>query len=253
MPLVPWGLREALLIILLIYLVFTLSTLSVNGRFSSETLLTLQYVILGSALTTLTVISRSILVRKNDVLSRFELEKARYRMELLSLKDPLTGAWNRRFLEQRFPEFLQAYRNDKKFFHFALIDIDNFKYLNDSQGHDYGDLVLKRLVANLVTRFSNDEHLMRLGGDEFALILSGDDPIRLFERVSEGLKTDPELFVASADKQVSISVGVATADPLQDIKLDDLYREADKALYQAKARGDGSKRDSGYVQILCSC
>ncbi|PLY15050.1 MAG: hypothetical protein C0631_07940 [Sedimenticola sp.] len=250
LPLVPWGLREALIIVLLIYLVFTLSTLTVEGRFSNQTLWTLQFVMVGSALTSLTVIARSILVRKHDVLTRFELEKARHRMELLSLKDPLTGAWNRRFLEQRFPEFLEKYREQQQPFHFALIDIDNFKRINDTQGHDYGDLVLKRLVANLVTRFSGGEHLVRVGGDEFALMCDCDPPTVLLQRVSEALKTDPELFGASADIQVSISAGIATFEPQDDISLETIYREADKALYRAKARGDGSRRDSGYEHVL---
>ncbi len=73
MPLVPWGLREALLIVSLVYGLFTLSTLSVQGRFEMETLLMLQFAMLGAGMTTLTVIVRNILVRRGDIKTRYEL------------------------------------------------------------------------------------------------------------------------------------------------------------------------------------
>lgn len=106
MPLVPWGLREALLIVFLVYAVFTASTLSVEGKFNTDTLWILQFVMLGASLTTLVVISRNIMMRRNDIETRYELEQAHDHMQMLSLKDPLTGAWNRRFLEQKFHEII---------------------------------------------------------------------------------------------------------------------------------------------------
>jgi len=148
MPLVPWGLREAVIIVVMIYAVFTFSTLSVEGRFEDQTLWILQFVLLGAGLSTLTVIGRTAIVRKDDLQARYELEQARSKMEMLSLVDPLTGSWNRRFLEQRFHEIIADYRKTNDQFYFAVLDIDNFKTINDSFGHDYGDLVLKRLAAD---------------------------------------------------------------------------------------------------------
>ncbi len=249
MPLVPWGLREALVIVLLIYLVFTLSTLSVGGRFDRETLWMLQFVMLSAGIATLTVIARSILVRKHDITSRYELEKARHRMEILSLKDPLTGAWNRRFLEQKFEDIIADYRDKGRSFIFALIDVDDFKQLNDSKGHDYGDLVLRRLVANFLVHFSDHEHLVRIGGDEFALLYSSDNPERLILGAAASLKSDPQLDVASADDQVHISTGIISIDLNAKVSLDAVYRAADKALYDAKARVSGQKTSSGFVSM----
>jgi len=250
MPLVPWGLREALLIVLLVYLMFTLSTLSVEGRFEQETLWVLQFIMLGAGATTLIVIGRSIAVRKHDIKTRYELEKARHRMELLSLKDPLTGAWNRRFLEQRFQEIVSGYREAGRDFHFALIDIDNFKQLNDSKGHDYGDLVLRRLVANFLVHFTDNEHLIRIGGDEFALLFSADNPRQLVEGSATALKSDPELDVASAECQVQISIGLVTTRPQEQASMDSIYRTADQALYQAKSRPEKHKIESGLVHVV---
>jgi diguanylate cyclase (GGDEF)-like protein len=232
MPLVPWGMREAILIVLLVYLLFTISTLSVEGRFERETLLMLQFAMLSASLTTLTVIGRSVLIRKGDIKSRFELEKAHSRMEQLSLKDPLTGAWNRRFLDQKFTQIRSSYSCNKM--HLALIDVDNFKQLNDSHGHDYGDLVLRRLVANYCALLSENEHMIRMGGDEFLLILSSDAPTDMIQQGMTALRTDAQLFPGSYEHQVNVSVGLVSIDVDSDLTLDEVFREADKALYRAK-------------------
>ncbi len=247
MPLVPWGLGEAVLIILLVYLVFTFSTLSVEGRFDSETLWMLQFVMLAAGLTTLIVIGNTVSVRKDDIQARYELESARHRMELLSLKDPLTGAWNRRFLEQKFTEIIFAYQKNDQGFHFALIDVDNFKYINDSQGHEYGDLVLSRLTVNFLAQFSGDEYLIRMGGDEFAILFSGDDPESLIERSTTALQSDPELVSASATGQIHVSTGLVSLDKADTGSLNAIYRQADIALYDAKSRKSAEKRNENMV------
>ncbi len=234
MPLVPWGLREAVLIVVLVYLVFTLSTLSVKGRFDADTLLMLQFAMLGAGLSTLTVITRAILVRREDIKSRYELLKAHDRMALLSLKDPLTGAWNRRFLEQKFSHIVSDFHAHGDAAHFVLIDVDNFKQLNDAHGHDYGDLVLRRLVASFLAQFSGHEHLVRMGGDEFAMVMSGNEAEASIRRGAAALRTDTELFAGSADRQVFLSVGLVTIAPGQDASLDTVYRLTDQALYKAK-------------------
>ncbi|MCU7839245.1 MAG: GGDEF domain-containing protein [Candidatus Thiodiazotropha sp. (ex Troendleina suluensis)] len=250
MPLVPWGVREALLIVLLVYFLFTLSTISVDGRFEKETLWMLQFSMLGAGLTTLTVIGRNVMVRKIDFRTRFELEKAHDRMELLSLKDPLTGAWNRRFLDQKFMDIRTTYDLNKNTMHLALIDVDNFKTLNDSQGHDYGDLVLRRLVANFLALFSGNEHLIRMGGDEFLLILSQDDPENIIQQGATALRTDPQLFSGSADSQVNVSVGLVSIDVKSNLSLDLIYRQVDEELYQAKERKNRESKCSSQAPVL---
>jgi diguanylate cyclase (GGDEF)-like protein len=247
MPLVPWGLREAGVIVGLVYVTFTVSTLSVDGRFSQETLWMLQLAMLGAGITTLVVIARNALVRRDDIKTRFELEKAHDRMQLLSLKDPLTGAWNRRFLEEKFAQIRNDYRHDGCTMHFALIDVDNFKLINDSQGHDYGDLVLIRLVANFLALFKDSEHMIRLGGDEFLLLIGSDDACQMIERGATALRTDPQLFSGSAKSQVDVSVGLVSLSPQSDFTLEDVYRAADHALYQSKARKDVGR--DNYIEM----
>ena len=249
MPLVPWGLREALAIILLVYLVFTLSTNSVEGRFDGRTLWVLQYIMVGSGIITLIVVGRNIVVRKHDLATRFELEKARERMELLSLKDPLTGAWNRRFLEQRFDAIVAGYRRRGQALHFALIDIDNFKQLNDHEGHNYGDLVLRRLASSFMASFSGDEYLIRVGGDEFALVFPDSVPEQVIERAARALDSDRQLKNAGASGRVRISTGIVSAGPDDNVSLEHIYRLADDALYRAKARPAEMKGQSGLIHV----
>ncbi len=235
-PLVPWGFREALLIVALVYLVFTTSTLSVEGRFDPQTLWILQFVMVGASLTTLVVISRNILVRRNDIKTQYELELAHDRMELLSLKDPLTGAWNRRFLEQNFNDIIDSYQNKKRPIYFAIIDINDFKPINDNFGHDYGDLVLKKLVKHFIKAFVGNEHLIRMGGDEFAVLMSSDDPKRILQQAADELRVDDELFSASREKQVNLSIGVIEIPLNKEVNLDQIYRFADSVMYQAKQK-----------------
>ncbi|RDH85506.1 MAG: hypothetical protein DIZ78_11245 [endosymbiont of Escarpia spicata] len=250
MPLVPWGLREAMLIVLLVYAVFTLSTLSVQGRFDQETLWMLQFSMIAAGGTTLIVIGRSILVRRDDIKARFELVKAHDRMTLLSLKDPLTGAWNRRFLEEKFSEIKSSYQKAGNGMRLALIDIDNFKALNDNQGHDYGDLVLRRLVTDYLALFSGREHLIRMGGDEFLLVMADDAPVDLVDQGARALRTDPQLFSASADTQANVSVGLLSIPAETEVTLQDAYRAADKALYQAKACKDREAQQCSLVAAV---
>jgi len=252
MPLVPWGLREAAVIVALVYAVFTTSTLSVAGRFDHNTLWMLQFAMITAGVTTLVVISRNTLVRRDDVKTRFELVKAHDHMELLSLKDPLTGAWNRRFLEEQFDEIRSEYRKSGCGMHFALIDIDDFKNLNDSLGHDYGDRVLHRLVANYLALFSGSEHMIRLGGDEFLLLMKDDSPVERIEQGATALRTDPQLLSASADTQVAVSIGLISVPAQSHATLKEIYRRADQALYRSKAAKEEREHGSLVATVLAS-
>lgn len=232
-PIVPWGMREGLAVVLLIYLVFTLSTLSVQGRFSSESLLVLQFMMLVSALVSLTILGRNVSVRKDDIRARYELEKAHREMERLSYEDILTGAWNRRYLEVQFKRVLRRMmeRTHDKIY-FALVDADDFKQINDAYGHHAGDMVLKKIAESLQQALGNDAYVFRIGGDEYVVIFEGEDHQPLLQQAIE------ELAKASDEvPPVKVSIGVIEVKAAyDDIDLEKLYKEADKSLYQAKTR-----------------
>ncbi len=234
MPLVPWGLREAILIVLLVYAVFTLSTLSVDGRFNRETLWMLQFAMIAAGGTTLIVIGRSILIRKDDIRSRYELIKAHDHMSILSLQDPLTGAWNRRFMEEQFNDIKAAYNNAEQGIQLAIIDIDDFKKINDSYGHISGDRVLRRLVNVFQSYFTEQAYFIRMGGDEFLLI--SPDTIDSEQIKQAGMALCSEEYLTSADNPppFSISIGVLSIPAKSTINLNDAYKKADELLYRAK-------------------
>lgn len=247
-PLAPWGLREATLVVTLIYVVFTLSTIGVYDRFGGQTLWLLQFLMLGSGITTLTVVARSVSIRKHDIKTRFELEAAHRDMELLSYKDPLTGAWNRRFLEKEFSKIIELYQKENLDFHFAIIDVDKFKALNDTHGHVFGDTALKYLAKTLLATINNDGYLFRLGGDEFALLFQ----YELTEEIIQNTVNELRLLPKPHDKQnttiqMHISAGVISVIPTQAASLDALYQQADKALYVAKSNDKEKNKQSHVV------
>jgi diguanylate cyclase (GGDEF)-like protein len=232
-PLVPWGLREALIATGIVYLIFTASTLSAVKAFNSETLWTLQFLMLTSAMIALTVVIRAVLIRKEHVQARFKLTLVNKELYGLSHRDALTGAWNRRFLEEQFSSIVERYSAERQAACFCLTDIDNFKKLNDTHGHPCGDRVLQLLVIELNAALTSDEYVVRMGGDEFAILLRGDlaqDRIRQaqhkFNRHNEAcpeLKTLPR-FSAGL---IILPFGIPTT-------FEDCYLKADQALYVAK-------------------
>ena len=233
-PLMPWGLKEAIGIALLIYGLFTASTLSVAGRFDAQTLWTLQFLFFASISITLALVARNIGVRKHDIETRFDLEQAQRKQELLSLTDPLTGVWNRRFLTLNFVTIAENARADKQKLKLALLDLDDFKILNDSNGHHCGDEILKGLADVLRENLPGNAHVIRLGGDEFAALYAGENFETLVRQCLTHLETDPKLLRASGGMPIKVSAGFAEMPSDAASSLVELYRIADEGLYAVK-------------------
>ena len=234
MPIVPWGLREASIVVALTYVMFTFSLLSVENRFEPETLWTVQFLIVASATTAMLTIVRNTIVRRNGIRTRFKLEDAYSELQLVSMRDPLTGLWNRRYIEQNFDDFAQRCYDARECVEFALLDIDDFKHFNDTYGHHHGDLILQRLAKEFTETLPGDAHVIRLGGDEFAIIYSGRGFAKMVGRCLDHLATDPILLDKSDGRPVTVTVGFAAGKTDQVADLEALYKAADKALYQAK-------------------
>ena len=169
-PVVPWALRETSIVIGLSYLLLTSSLIIVPGRFDTESLWILQLLVLGAALVVIVVSARNTFIRKQDLRARFELESAHSDMELLTMQDHLTGAWNRRFLSEKFDEFAEYCLERDKAMHVAILDIDDFKGINDEFGHQFGDKILMCVADIFVRLLDGKGRLISLGGDEFQII-----------------------------------------------------------------------------------
>ncbi len=236
-PMVPWGLREAGVLVLMIYGLFTASTFGKHAHFTTESLFTLQFFMLASSAISLALVARGVRVRKHDFEARFDLEKQHQKMENLSYTDPLTGAWNRRYLSDNFQPIVTANRKAGKNTYFAVFDIDKFKGINDNYGHGYGDLLLQCVSLEFNAIVKEDEIFVRLGGDEFAMLLSGELPqARLTDAISgvqrRALEQGPKLKTVP-----TMSVGFTRIQPDDRISHDNAYKYADEAAYIAKRAG----------------
>jgi len=168
-----------------------------------------------------------------------ELKKSNELLTELSNTDPLTHLYNRRYMMEMLKKELQ--RAERKGTHLSLImiDIDRFKQVNDHYGHQNGDLVLVA-VANLSrVGLRSYDFAARYGGEEFVLVLpetAHDDALLVAERLRE--RVQAKTFTgALRGLNTTVSMGVATYPTTVISSMADLVREADEALYRAKAGG----------------
>ena len=233
-PLVPWALREAVIVVGLTYLLLTSSLVSVPGRFSPGSLWVLQTLLFGAAVVVVAIAGRNTFIRKQDIRARFELENARSAMEILSMQDHLTGAWNRRFLDEHFGQLARECVDENKAVHVAVLDIDDFKGINDRFGHQAGDKILISVADTFIRLLSGHGRLIRLGGDEFLIVSCGENLDVIIENAIHELQKSTVALDISADRPVTLSAGIASTNPGQLADLEALYKSADRALYSAK-------------------
>ncbi len=244
-PMVPWGLREALLVTALVFGMFSASTWGTASRFSAEALWALQAFMLVAGAVAITLVGRAARVRKDDIVARYELECAQRKAERQSLQDPLTGAWNRRFLELEFHASAERARKCEEPLHLAIVDLDDFKELNDGYGHAAGDQMLCWIARGFGATLGEHGHVARVGGDEFILLFTDETPEETLADAAVATRRLVETEGGGAIPPLGISIGLATLAPSAPLTLDHAYRRADAALYRAKAapqRGPGEVR-----------
>ncbi|NPA49362.1 MAG: diguanylate cyclase [Thermodesulfobacteria bacterium] len=162
----------------------------------------------------------------------------REQLRALTIRDPLTGIFNRRYFEEKLPE--ECYRAWRQNYplHLVMFDIDHFKQYNDSYGHQAGDELLRRFANIILSSTRRYIDLpFRYGGDEFALLIPHCDTAGVCKIVSRILNR----YQAEGFEPTTLSAGVARFIRREDVPLnkdvDDLILRADEALYEAKRRG----------------
>lgn len=157
-------------------------------------------------------------------------------IEKLALYDALTGLANRRLFHDRLEQALLAARRHGDGFSLMLLDLDRFKEINDTLGHQIGDVVLERLAARLREVARESDTVARLGGDEFALVLNGarsDESALLVAERIRGALEDPFVVGDDLSLQLETSIGIAVF-PHHGDDAEQLLKHADVALYASK-------------------
>jgi diguanylate cyclase (GGDEF)-like protein len=156
-----------------------------------------------------------------------------------ALRDPLTGAFNRAYLDQRIESELAFAARHRSPLGVIMIDVDHFKAINDTYGHLAGDDVLRGLAQRVQATLRTEDILARYGGEEFCVVCRGipaDDVMRLAGRVRASI--GGELFAYEGrPSAVTISVGVATYPNIRATTPKELVGAADTALLRAKHEG----------------
>jgi two-component system cell cycle response regulator len=184
-------------------------------------------------------ISRLIMMLTASALSLALVSRSQKLLQMAT-SDPLTGLFNRGYVDDRFAIELSRARRYGKLLTIAVIDADRFKSLNDTHGHSAGDHVLRKLGAMLRDSFRQSDTVGRYGGEEFVVILPEMD-IEAAQRKLETLRelvasTPMELPTRGEKVQVTISAGLATFPQDGEDALD-LYASADLRMFQAKKEG----------------
>lgn len=156
----------------------------------------------------------------------------------LAYSDVLTGLPNRTLFQDKLDETIRFSSQDKKKFAIMFLDLDHFKYINDSMGHAAGDQLLIKLSERLNQSLRSRDVLARLGGDEFVIILpdihTEQDVIDIAQRIFESFKT--EVIVCDKPIFVTLSLGISIF-PNDGRDAQTLLKRGDSAMYQAKSQG----------------
>ncbi len=155
-------------------------------------------------------------------------------LEEKTLRDKLTNAYNREFFENNYKRLIDIYKNEDKFFALTMIDIDDFKKVNDTFGHDIGDKVLINLVSKIEKTLRSDDVLIRWGGEEFIILLKVSSKEAL-ELVLEKLRNTIENSKFKNLPKITCSFGGTLYE--NDENITETIKRADMALYTAKANG----------------
>ena len=161
------------------------------------------------------------------------------KIRILSEKDPLTDAYNRRYLNMVAEEEITRVRKNHYPLSVVLLDIDHFKRVNDVYGHAAGDMALIGCVDIIKRNIRSTDHVGRLGGEEFCILLpktSLDSARIIAERIRSNIQTEPILW---EDKSISItaSFGITCFNSTIENEWSNLLNKADIAMYQAKNNG----------------
>lgn len=166
--------------------------------------------------------------------------KERKNLTSQAMYDSLTGLANRRLLNDRMAQALIQAKRFKRIMAVMFIDVDYFKKINDTHGHDFGDELLKRVAIELNASIRDVDTLGRIGGDEFVIVFEelshANDVHLLAEKMLQRIRQPAVILGKSVNLSISIGVALTNGQHAQET-IKGLMKQADIALYEAKAAG----------------
>jgi diguanylate cyclase (GGDEF)-like protein/PAS domain S-box-containing protein len=179
---------------------------------------------------------KQMVVLSRDISSRKNYED---KLKYFAYHDSLTGLPNRRYFTMQLKEALDLYEKDHETFAVIIMDLDRFKAINDTYGHDVGDKAISEFALRVAKQIRSDDTLARLGGDEFVLLVRGrenvQEVIQLAENIIHVVKKPWYIENAQFDTTTSIGISLLAEDKVNTYE--SLFRNADQALYEAKNAG----------------
>ena len=169
-----------------------------------------------------------------------ELIEAREALRIQATQDALTGCWNRRTIFEILDREFQRAKRETVSIGVVLGDLDHFKHINDTHGHQVGDLVLQESSRRMRSMMRQYDAVGRYGGEEFLMVLPGCDwqkAVNQAERVRTCLESKPIVLPDGQPITVTMSLGVSASDLHTYDSVDALVHAADQALYRAKNSG----------------
>ncbi|MFQ5444345.1 MAG: GGDEF domain-containing protein, partial [Nitrospinales bacterium] len=171
-----------------------------------------------------------------DITKRKELEQ---KLKFFAERDSLTGLWNRRIIEELSKKELERASRYQRNLSLLLIDIDNFKKINDRYGHDIGDLALKHFATISINNLRQADLVGRWGGEEFVVLLPEIDANGasvVAEKLRAGIEQNP--LELDGQEKISFTISLGGAEYNKSMSSwENFIKHADKALYQAKSQG----------------
>ncbi|PJZ89826.1 diguanylate cyclase DgcR [Leptospira levettii] len=174
------------------------------------------------------------------IFSALRMKSLHDQLRETAIRDVLTGLYNRRYMEERIEQEFQRCKRHKHSLSLAMIDIDFFKKVNDTYGHETGDIVLKRIAFELKTSLRKSDIISRFGGEEFVIVFPEtgvNDATKVLDKIRESVSSIELKSEAGENFKVSFSGGVAGGDITEIDNPTELLRTADKLLYEAKSSG----------------
>lgn len=167
-----------------------------------------------------------------------EIKTAQNQLEKMAFYDTLTGLANRRLFRNRLENIIASNTRTGSIVALMLLDLDQFKHINDTQGHDAGDALLVALGERLSSCVRSTDTVARLGGDEFAVILVDVKDTAMIPNIAENILQTLRrtLTIGTTEINISSSIGIALA-PEDGNSAEKLFKFADMALYRAKDKG----------------